>query len=297
MKRSLTFFSLVFIAFAGIDGSASAKTIHAVTSFTVLADVVQQIGGDKVVVKSLIGLDGDPHQFEPSPNDARTLKETDLVFISGHGLERWFEQLAKASGYQGVPVVVSDGISFRQRERRGQISDDPHVWNSPLNVLTWVSNIEKALVAADPDDAGSFRANAERYRADLPNLDHDARAKLDLISQAKRKILTSHDAFGYLGRDYGVTFLAPLGVSTETEASAARLAQLIEQIKKEGIRVYFVENSNDPRLVQQIAAETGARPGGKLYAEALSKADGPAPTYLKMFGHNLGEIVKALAAP
>lgn len=298
MKRSSLVLSFFFALAAALHGQqASAKTIHAVASFTVLGDVVHQVGGDKVVVKSLIGPNGDPHQFEPSPDDARTLKEATVAFISGHGLERWFEKLTKASGYQGKPVVVSDGINFRHRERRGQISDDPHVWNSPLNVLVWVSNIEAALVAADPEDAAVFHANAERYRGDLQELDRYAHAKIDPIPVEKRKVLTSHDAFGYLGRDYGITFLAPLGLSTETEASAARVADLIDQIKREGIKEYFFENSNDPRLVQQIAAATGARSGGELYAEALSPPDGPAPTYIKMFRYNLDEIARALTAP
>jgi zinc/manganese transport system substrate-binding protein len=298
MKLSSTFLSLFFIAIVGVQAQeASARTINAVASFTVLEDVVQQIGGDKIRVKSLVGPNGDPHQFEPSPDDARALKNADLAFLSGHGLERWFEKLVTASGYSGTPVVVSDGIAFRHRERRGQLSDDPHVWNSPLNVLVWVSNIEKALVSVDPEDAALFRANAERYRAALRDIDRYAHAKLDTVPQARRKVLTSHDAFGYLGRDYGITFLSPLGLSTETEASAARVAELIDQIKKEGVKLYFMENSNDPRLVQQIAAATGARPGGELFAEALSAPDGPAPTYLKMFRYNVDEIAKAFAAP
>ena len=297
MKLFSTLFSLALLAAIAHAQPAAAKTISAVASFTVLADVVQQIGGDNVKVRSLIGPNGDAHQFEPSPTDAQGLKEADVTFISGHGLERWFERLVAASGYQGKPVVVSDGITFRQRERRGQVSDDPHVWNSPLNVLVWVSNIEKALIAADPEDATLFKANAERYRAELRALDRYAHDKLDGIPEAKRKILTSHDAFGYLGREYGITFLSPLGLSTETEASAARVAELIDQIKKEGINLYFIENSNDPRLVQQIAAATGARPGGELFAEALSASDGPVPTYAKMFRHNIEEIAKAFATP
>lgn len=296
MKLSSTLFSLVLLFVATAHAQpASAKTIKAVASFTVLADVVQQIGGDIVHVTSLIGPNGDVHQFEATPDNARVLKDADITFISGHGLERWFERLVKASGYQGTPIVVSNGIAFRQRERRGQMSEDPHVWNSPLNVLVWVANIERALVAADPDDAAVFRTNAERYRGELRELDRYAHAKLDPVPQANRKILTSHDAFGYLGRDYGITFLSPLGLSTETEASAARVAQLIDQIKREGIKLYFIENSNDPRLVQQIAAATNARPGGELYAEALSASDGPAPTYVKMFKHNLDEISKAFS--
>ncbi len=276
--------------------AASAKTLQVVASFTVLADVVHQIGGDHVQVTSLVPPNGDPHQFEPSPQDAENLKKADVTFISGEGLERWFEKLAKASGYQGSPVNASTGITLRQRERRGQISDDPHVWNSPANVQVWVANIEKALSAADPEDQADFKANAARYRKELDELDAETRARIASIPAGHRKILTSHDAFGYLGRDYGIEFLAPLGLSTETEASAADVAKLIDQVKRENVKVYFIEASNDPRLVQQIAAATGARPGGKLYAEALSPPDGPAPTYLQMFRHNVEELVGAMGA-
>lgn len=277
--------------------SASAKTMNIVASFSVLADVVQQVGGSHVQVKSLVGPDGDPHQFEPSPDDARTLKDADLAFISGEGLERWFEKLVTASGYQGTPVIVSTGIKLRERQRKGQISDDPHVWNSPLNVLVWVANIEKTLSAADPEDANDFKTNAARYSRELRDLDGYAHARIDQIPPQQRKILTSHDAFGYLGRDYGITFLSPLGLSTETEASASDVARLIDQVKAEHVKFYFIETSNDPRLVQQIANATGAQPGGKLYAEALSPADGPAPTYARMFRYNIDLLAKAMVPP
>lgn len=274
--------------------SASAKTLNIVASFSVLADVVQQVGGNHVQVKSLVGPDGDPHQFEPSPEDARSLKDADLAFISGEGLEGWFEKLVTASGCQGTPVIVSTGIKLRERQRKGQISDDPHVWNSPLNVLVWVTNIEKALSAADPEDADEFKANAAHYSRELHDLDGYAHARIDPVPPQQRKILTSHDAFGYLGRDYGITFLSPLGLSTETEASASDVARLIDQVKAEHVKFYFIETSNDPRLVQQIANATGAQPGGKLYAEALSRPDGPAPSYARMFRHNIDVLAKAM---
>jgi zinc/manganese transport system substrate-binding protein len=275
---------------------ASAKTLQIVASFSVLADVVQQIGGRHVQVRSLVAPNGDPHQYEPSPADAKDLNDADLTFISGEGLERWFEKLAKASGYRGTPVIVSTGIELRERTQMGEISDDPHVWNSPINVMVWVSNIEMALAAGDPADADDFKANAARYTTELHDLDAYAHAHIDPIPLQQRQILTSHNAFGYLGRDYGITFLSPLGLSTETEASAGTVAKLIDQVKAEHIKVYFIQNSNDPRLVQQIADATGAKPGGKLYAEALSAPDGPAPTYIQMFRHNVDALVGAMTA-
>lgn len=283
-----------FVAF-GVAGPASAETLDVVASFTVLADVVKQVGGDHVKVSSLVGPNGDPHEFEPSPADAKRLNAAKVTFVSGEGLEGWMDRLISASGYKGTPVVVSDGINTRTMVDNGKTVTDPHVWNSPVNVKVWVANIEKALSAADPADAADFKANAERYTKVLTELDAYAHGKFDKIADDRRKVLTSHDAFGYFGRDYNVSFLSPLGVSTETEASAAEVAKLIEQIKTEHVKTYFFENSNDPRLVKQVAKATGAEPGGELYVESLSKANGPASTYEKMFRYNVDQMAAAMA--
>jgi len=279
----------------GACGPASAKTLNAVASFTVLADVVKQVGGDHVNVKSLVGPNGDPHEFEPSPDDAKTLKEADITFVSGEGLESWFEKLVTASGYSGKPIVASKGIKTRTMEEDGKTVTDPHVWNSPVSVEVWVANIEKALISVDPDDAAAFKANAAQYTKELRDLHAYAKSVLETEPKDRRKILTSHYAFGYFDREYGVEFLSPVGLSTETEASAADVAKLIDQIKTEKVKTYFFENSNDSRLVDQISKATGAEPGGELYVESLSKADGPAPTYAKMFRYNVDQISKAIA--
>ncbi|MBB6483000.1 metal ABC transporter solute-binding protein, Zn/Mn family [Rhizobium lusitanum] len=283
-----------FVAF-GVAAPASAETLNVVASFTVLADVVKHVGGDHVKVSSLVGPNGDPHEFEPSPADAKTLNAAKVVFVSGEGLEGWMDRLITASGYKGAPIVASEGINTRTMVDDGKTVTDPHVWNSPVNVKVWVANIEKALSAADPADAADFKANAERYTKVLTELDAYAHSKFDKIADDRRKVLTSHDAFGYFGGEYKVNFLAPLGFSTETEASAAKVAQLIEQIKTEHVKAYFFENSNDPRLVKQVAKATGAEPGGELYVESLSKANGPAPTYEKMFRYNVDQLAAAMA--
>lgn len=274
---------------------ASAETLKVVASFTVLADVVRQVGGDHVKVTSLVGPNGDPHEFEPSPADAKALNAAKVTFVSGEGLEGWMDRLITASGYKGNPVTVSAGINTRTMEEDGKTVTDPHVWNSPVNVKVWVVNIEKALSAADPADAAAFKANAEKYTRKLDELDAYAHSKFDKIADDRRKVLTSHDAFGYFGREYNVSFLAPLGLSTESEASAADVARLIEQIKQEHVKTYFFENSNDPRLVKQVATATGAEPGGELYVESLSDSKGPAPTYEKMFRYNVDQLSAAMA--
>lgn len=273
---------------------ASAKTLDVVASFSVLADVVSNVGGEHVRVRNLIPPGGDPHEFEPSPADAKALKEADVVFLSGLGLEGWMTRLASASGYQGTPVIVSEGIATRSMDEDGKQVTDPHVWNEAANVLVWIENIEKALIAADPEDAAAIRANAKAYAAKVRDLDTYARTELGKIPRGERRILTSHDAFGYFGRAYGVDLLAPLGLSTDAEASAKTIAGLIEQIKREKVKAYFFENSNDPRLVTQIGAATGAQPGGELFVESLSPKDGPAATYLAMFRHNTDQVLKAL---
>jgi zinc/manganese transport system substrate-binding protein len=277
-----------------LGGAASAAELKAVASFTVLADIVHQVGGDRVQVTSLVGPDGDPHEFEPTPADAKSLRAADIVFVSGEGLEGWMDRLISASGYRGAPVTVSSGIKTAQMVDDGKEVTDPHVWNDPLNVKIWVQNIEQALKTGDPSNAAIFQANADAYLKKLDAMNAFAHQKLDNIPDDRRKVLTSHDAFGYFGREYKVTFLSPIGVSTESEASAANVAKLIKQIMKEGVKTYFFENSNDPRLVKQIAKATGAEPGGELYVESLSKADGPASTYEAMFRYNVEQLSAAM---
>ncbi|TCK08534.1 metal ABC transporter solute-binding protein, Zn/Mn family [Marinobacterium mangrovicola] len=272
-----------------------ADTLDVVASFTVLADVVKNVGGDQVNVTSLVPANGDPHDFEPSPENARALKQADVTFLSGENLEIWFERLAEASGNTQTPVIVSDGIATHTFEEDGETIIDPHVWNSAANVLVWIDNIEQALVAAAPEDAAAIHQSADAYRQKIQALDADIKAKIDAVPEEARKVLTSHDAFGYYTAEYGVQFMSPLGVSTETEASAGEVARLIDQIKEEGVKVYFIESSNDGRLVEQIANATGAKSGGELYPEALSAADGVAPTYIELMNFNTSQILSAIA--
>ena len=288
--------ALLTVAALCAPAAASAEPLKAVVSFTVLADVVKNVGGEHVEVRSLVPPNGDPHEFEPAPDHARALKNADVAFVAGDGLEGWFERLAKAAGYKGRPVAVSAGVKTATMQEHGETVTDPHVWNSPSNVLVWVANVEKALAAADPENAAAFKANAARYSEELRALNAYGHSRFDAVPPEKRRVLTSHEAFGYLGREYGVTFLSPQGISTEAEPSAGGVAALIRQIRSEGVKVYFLENSNDPRLMRQIAEATGARPGGELYPEALSGPDGPASTYLAMMRHNIDQIADAVAA-
>jgi zinc/manganese transport system substrate-binding protein len=272
-----------------------AKTVQAVASFSVLADMVHEVGGTRVAVVSLVGPNGDPHVFEPAPEAARRLREADLVITSGLGLEGWMDRLITASGYHGVVVVASDGIHARSMTDQGHRIIDPHAWNSLPNGLVYVANIVHALALADPDGASEYAANGKRYADELLKLDAYTRQQVANVPANRRIVLTSHEALGYFGDAYGVRFLSPVSFSTESEASAATIAHLIDQIKVNHIRAYFFENSNDPKLIRQIAAATSAQSGGELYVESLSPPDGPAPTYAAMFRHNVDLMVSAMS--
>ncbi|MCG7387905.1 metal ABC transporter substrate-binding protein [Pantoea sp. ACRSB] len=277
-----------------ISPLSMAKTVNAVASFTVLADIVKQVGGEHVSVKSLVGPNGDPHTFEPTPQDSQALAKADIVFVSGLGLEGWMDRLVSASGYKGEPVVASRGVSTRSMEEEGKTVTDPHAWNSMYNGVIYATNVMNALIKADPQDADAIRRSGENYIQKLQALDSWAKTSFATVPAAKRKVLTSHDAFGYFGQRYGVTFLAPVGFSTEAEASASEVGGLIKQLQAEHIHSYFIENQTDPRLVKQIASATGAQPGGELYPEALSQPSGPAPTYVAAFRHNVDAMIRSM---
>ncbi|MFH2837337.1 metal ABC transporter substrate-binding protein [Klebsiella aerogenes] len=291
MKRSAVVMAL---AVGLMAQGAIAKTLNVVSSFSVLGDMVQQVGGEHVHVDTLVGPDGDPHTFEPSPKDSALLSKADVVVVNGLGLEGWLDRLVKASGFKGELVVASKGVKTHTLDEDGKTVTDPHAWNSAANGALYAQNILDDLVKADPQDKAALQSRGKRYIEQLTAIDGWAKAQFSAIPQVKRKVLTSHDAFGYFGRAYHVTFLAPQGLSSESEASAAQVAALIKQIKADGVHTWFMENQLDPRLVQQIAGATGAQPGGELYPEALSKPGGVADSYVKMLRHNVELIVNSM---
>lgn len=291
MKRTGIILALTLSA---LSQGVMAKTLNVVTSFSVLGDMVQQVGGEHVHVDTLVGPDGDPHTFEPSPKDSVLLSKADVVVVNGLGLEGWLDRLVKASGFKGELVVASQGVKTHTLDEEGKVVTDPHAWNSAANGALYAQNILAGLVKADPQDEAALNASGQKYIAELQQIDGWAKARFNTIPQAKRKVLTSHDAFGYFGRAYGVTFLAPQGLSSESEASAAQVGALIQQIKADGVHTWFMENQLDPRLVKQIATATGAQPGGELYPEALSKPGGVADSYVKMLRHNVESIANSM---
>jgi zinc/manganese transport system substrate-binding protein len=271
--------------------AAAQDRIKAVASFSILGDLVRNVGGDRLEVAALVGPNSDAHAFSPTPADARTLGTARLVVVNGLGLEGWMTRLVKASGSKAPVVVASRGIATRTLE--GAI--DPHAWQSVANVKIYVANIRDGLIKADPPGRSAYEATVADYLGKLDALERDVRAAIGQIPAERRKIITTHDAFGYFGAAYGLALIAPEGVSTDTEPSARDVARIITQIKAQKIPALFMENVVNPRLMQQIARETGAKVGGTLYSDALSEPGGAAPTYIDMMRHNIRELSKALA--
>ncbi len=276
--------------------AAGAAPVKVVATFTILADMVRQVGGDRVDVTSLVGPDGDAHVYDPIPGDARAVAEADLLVVNGLDMEGWLDRLGDAAGYKGPVVVASKGVDALRIAEDGRTVPDPHAWQDLAQGRIYVANIADGLVRVDPAHAADYRANAERYSRTLAELDLWVRAELASVPPDRRRVITSHDAFGYFGRAYGITFLAPEGINTDAEVTARDLARLVLQVRRTRIKAIFLENMSDPRLVQQLAVETGATVGGTLYVDALSPPDGPAPTYVAMFRHNVPMLKAAMLA-
>jgi zinc/manganese transport system substrate-binding protein len=283
----------------GLAVAAAASPLRAddrldvVASFSILGDFVRNVGGDKVDVTTLVGPNGDVHVYTPAPADARKVADARLVVVNGLGLEGWMPRLAQSAGSHAPIVIASSGIAPLQHGAAA----DPHAWQSVANAKIYVANIGAALVQADPADASYFRDHAAHYLAELDALDREVRGAIEQIPPERRQVISTHSAFGYFARDYGIAFIAPLGVSTETEPSARDLAGIISQVKAARIPAVFVENISDDRLVGRIAAETGARVGGTLYSDGLTDEKGAAPTYIAMVRHNIKALTSALDHP
>nr|WP_322100047.1 metal ABC transporter substrate-binding protein [Geminicoccus roseus] len=318
---------------------ADEAPLEVVASFSILADMVREIGGDHVALTTLVGPDGDAHVYEPTPADARKIAAADLLVINGLGFENWLPRLLDASGFQGETVVASAGVPPRSfgaapdedghdghddhhddhaghedhddhaghdgehadhdehhagHEGHDHGPEDPHAWQDLANGVAYARAIGAGLAEADPGNADAYREATEAYVARLQALDSEIKARFSAIPAERRRVVTTHDAFGYFGDAYGITFIAPLGTSTEAEASAADVARIIDQVREQRVTAVFVENISNTRLSDQIARETGAVVGGALYSDALSGPDGNAPTYERMFAWNVDQLSRAM---
>jgi len=264
--------------------------LNVVASFSIIGDFVRNVGGDRVSVTTLVGPNGDVHVYTPAPADAKKIADAKLLVVNGLGLEGWLPRLVQSSGSKAMIVTATDGITPLKLDSAA----DPHVWQSVVDAKVYVSNIRDALAAADPTDAAAFRANAAGYLAKLDALDREVRTAVAQIPPARRKVISTHDAFGYFAAAYGIEFIAPLGVSTESEASARDIARIITQVRAEKIPAVFLENISDVRLIRRISAETGASIGGTLFSDSLSDEKGDAPTYIELVRHNIKALTSAL---
>lgn len=293
---------LATVVLSPVLQAQTTTPIKAVASFSILGDLVKQVGGDRVAVEVLVGPGSDAHVFQPTPSQAKLVGQAQIVFSNGLGFEGWMGRLLSTASYKGRHVVASRGIQpihtegEHDHKAKGHPHEenDPHAWQSVPNVMVYVGNIAKGLCEADAAGCDTYQRNAITYNAELQALNTDIRALWDTIPAAQRKVITSHSAFGYYARAYGVKFLAPQGVSTESEASAKGVAQLVRQIKKEQIKALFVESISDPRLISQIGRETGVKPAGELFSDSLSDAKGPAPSYLSMMRANTTALTQAI---
>lgn len=289
-KRLWTIF--VFAIFVASPVCAADGKLHVVASFSVLGDMVRQVGGDLVAVTTLVGPDGDAHGYQATPDDLKAVGGADIVFVNGLGFDGWMRRLVESAGYKG-PVVVAS-VRVKAREMVGESTADPHAWQDLSNGVIYVENIAAGLSKAYPAHAEGIAQRKRAYQDAIKALDADVRAQIDAVPEARRLIVTSHDAFGYFGAAYGVRFIAPYGMSTESEPSAKDVARLIDQVKNAGVREVFIENMSNPRLIAQLAKDAGAKVGETLYADALSAADDGAATYLDMFRSNMPKLVGAM---
>jgi zinc/manganese transport system substrate-binding protein len=278
-----------FLAALGLAPVAAraANPLRVVASFSILADLTRQVGGEAISVEALVGPDGDAHEYDPRPRDLRTVMAAGLLVRNGLGLEGWMDRLTGAAAFKGKVVVAAEKVTARtMKEDSGAIATDPHAWQDPRNAVLYVQAIADGLAFADPAGAATYRAAAARYAAQIMQADAWIEAKLASIPVDRRRIITTHDAFGYYGARYEVEFLSAEGISTEFEPSAKKIAALVAQIKREKVRAVFIENMTSPRMAQMLANETGAVLGGTVYSDALSPPGGPAATYLDMLRHN-----------
>jgi zinc/manganese transport system substrate-binding protein len=292
--------------------SASAEPLKVIASFSIIGDFAKNVGGERVELTTLVGPDGDAHVYEPKPADAVAMAGADVVLVNGLHFEGFLERLVETSGAKAQIVELTKGVEplkmQEEHEAEGEAHDaaaeaeeghdhgdtDPHAFQSIANAKIYVKNIADAFCAADAEGCDAYKANAEAYTQKLAAAEDEVRAAVASIPEDKRVIITSHDAFGYFEHEYGLTFLAPEGVSTDAEASAADVAALIRQVREDKASAIFVESITNARLAEQIATETGLKIGGTLYSDALSAADGPAPTYIELMRNNIATIKGAI---
>ncbi|CAD5202866.1 metal ABC transporter substrate-binding protein [Pseudomonas sp. FEN] len=294
MRALLVLFSSVLALSLNLSTAQAADKLPVVASFSILKDITQQIGGNHIEVIGMVGPDADAHTYEPTPDDAKALLNAKLIVKNGLGFEPWLDRLVTSTETKAPVVTASKGVISHTMVDDGETIPDPHAWHNLANAELYVNNITKALIKVDPANKSDYTRNSQAYLKEIYRLLAEAKIKLGNLPAGNRRIVTSHDAFGYLGQAYGIQFMAPQGLSTEREPSAAEVAALITQIRKDKVKAVFMENIKDARLLQQIADESGAQIGGTLYSDALA-AEGPASTFTGLFEYNMNTLHAALS--
>jgi len=288
--------ALLSLAALPFPAAAQPKPV-AVASFSILADLLREVAGERMDLRVIAGPDVDAHHFQTRPSHAEAVRSAQIVVRNGAGFDGWFNRLLSSTGFRGVTVTATEGIALRRAAPtpgHNHGSQDPHAWQDVRLAIAYVRNIEAGLIRADAAGEAQYRSRANAFVARLEALDGWVRAEISRVPEPRRVIVTSHDAFAYFGAAYGVRFRAPQGVATNAEPSAQQVAGLIRQIRAENITAVFIENMANPATLRRLAEEAGVRIRGRLYADALSSPDGPAATYEAMVRHNLGLMVPAM---
>ncbi|RWN32595.1 zinc ABC transporter substrate-binding protein AztC [Mesorhizobium sp.] len=299
IRAALAMSVITFTAFGA--SAALAEPLKVVANFTIIADFAKNVGGDRINLTTIVGPDGDAHVYEPSPADAVAMAGADVVLVNGLHFEGFLQRLVDASATKATIAVLTKDVTpinfkpeFADADAAEGADTDPHAFQSIANAKIYVKNIADAFCTADAEGCDSYKANAAAYTAKLDAVEGEVKAAIQSIPEEKRVVITSHDAFGYFEKAYGLTFLAPEGVSTESEPSAADVAKLVSQVKQDKAAAVFIENITNARLIEQIASETGIKVGGTLYSDALSQPDGPASTYIDLMHNNIAQIKGAI---
>jgi ABC-type Zn uptake system ZnuABC Zn-binding protein ZnuA len=276
------------------DASHGGKApLRAVATTTMIADLVRQVGGHRVTVKGIMAPGGDPHVYKPVPADAQAVAQAQIVFINGLKLEHWVEDLIHNAGGKHTLAVVTAGVKERKSPFDANVPD-PHFW---FDVSRWrlaVRNVARMLRMADPEGAEVYDANAELYDQQLDSLDKWVRERVKQVPKERRKLVTSHDAFAYFGEAYGFEVVPVQGISTDAEASTQDVARVVDLVRKTGVKTLFVETSVNPKLIEQVARETGTTVGGALYSDSTGALDTPGGSYVGMVRDNASLIVEGL---
>ena len=293
----------------GMTPSSAAGTLEVVASFSIIGDFAREVGGDRINLRTVVGPNGDAHVHNPKPSDAIAMAGADVILVNGLQFEGFLTRLIEASGTSAPVMELTQGAEIIRDPAGGhyhyydgkavfhEAAFDPHAWQSVANAKVYVTNIAAAFCDADSAGCDAYRSNAADYLDQLSKLDDEIRARIAAIPRHRRTVVVAHNAFRYFEREYGLTFLSPVGVSTESEASAADVAGIVQEIRDKRAATVFAENIADARLVEQIAAEAGLELGGVLYSDALSDGAGPAPTYVEMMRHNARTISQTVVGP